>query len=48
MEEQHTLERNQLQADLEYAENAAIDAKINYAEVASQRDFYENQCKNLC
>ncbi|KAL4483535.1 hypothetical protein ABPG72_016816 [Tetrahymena utriculariae] len=47
-EELFQQEKNQLQSELEYAESAAIEAKMNFAEVACDRDYYECCYKNLC
>lgn len=40
-------EKEHLNSELKYAEEMAIDAKIQYADVATDKDIYENRCKTL-
>lgn len=40
-------EKEHLNNELKYAEEVAIDAKLQFADVATDKDMYEHRCKQL-
>lgn len=41
------VEKDHLNNELKYAEEMAIEAKLQYADVATDKDMYEARCKAL-